>query len=650
MEGGKMSSRKIFGLILALMLGLLLIPLDSQAIDFVWSRTDDGFWDASGNWTPNGVPGSSPPREDTVTIDAAPARNVTVLYQGYSLGGVPVAGLAVNAGDTLYCTYNLGLDNLAKSVTVVNNGTITLGTDGESFGALSSGQSTVNLTGSGNLILGPDKRNVLTNGGWGGTFINQAPHIIRGAGEIDFWLTNQSQIIAENGTFYIAATIYNTGGTMAVNGPGNAFHLLGAVISGGQILAGEGQVILDRVLLSNLTLGPGAVTQDPHSLQFNRFGDGVSLPAGTVVTVGAGPVLNLGTAVHDTDPSSTIVNHGVIQLTGGGAQLNSRNARLSGTGRVVLGGDLNNLFTGSDYMISNGYFPLENGAGHTIEGGGTLVFKNIANNGAITANNGSLRIITASSGSQISVTGTGTITVAPNASLEAGGLIYSGGGGVDIACLTTNNGTLAANNGVLRLYASVLGGGQITVADNCTLELYNQALTGSLSMSPLASVKVEGSNHGFGLSGNFTFAQTDPAKWNWGANTGIVMGGNGDWQSLEVGSQDLGAVPAGFTKNFSLSAFELWNLTPPSVARAYLTDQVDNGHRAGQREALYVNSLWVDPGTTLNLNHLRLYTYLNGSVHQVQAGEGALFGGGQIINQSLKPVTAPVNSLLLLSD
>ncbi len=78
-----MSSRKIFGLILALMFAWVLIPLDSQALDFVWSRTDDGFWDAPGNWTPNGVPGSAPPREDTVTIDAAPARNVTVLYQGY---------------------------------------------------------------------------------------------------------------------------------------------------------------------------------------------------------------------------------------------------------------------------------------------------------------------------------------------------------------------------------------------------------------------------------------------------------------------------------------------------------------------------------------------------------------------------------------
>ncbi len=299
--------------------------------------------------------------------------------------------MTVNSGDTLKCILNLGLDNAAKAVTVVNNGTIRLDSAGTFSGALSSGQSTVALTGSGEVVL-VNRANVFTNGGWGGTFINQAPHIIRGAGEIDFWLTNQSQIIAENGTFYIGATIYNTGGTMLVNGPGNAFYLLGATVTGGQIVPGEGQVILDRVLLSNLTLGPGAVTQDPHSLQFNRFGDGVTLPAGTVVTVGAGPVLNLGTAVHDTDPSSTIVNHGVIQLTGGGAQLNSKNARLSGTGRVVLGGDLNNLFTGSDYMISNGYFPLENGAGHTIEGGGTLVFKNIANNGAITANNGSLRI------------------------------------------------------------------------------------------------------------------------------------------------------------------------------------------------------------------------------------------------------------------
>ena len=35
---------------------------------------------------------------------------------------------------------------------------------------------------------------------------------------------------------------------------------------------------------------------------------------------------------------------------------------------------------------------------------------------------------------------------------------------------------------------------------------------------------------------------------------------------------------------------------------------------------------------------------------QVKAGDGSKFGGGQIINRPLKPVTAPVNSLLLLSE
>ena len=42
----------------------------------------------------------------------------------------------------------------------------------------------------------------------------------------------------------------------------------------------------------------------------------------------------------------------------------------------------------------------------------------------------------------------------------------------------------------------------------------------------------------------------------------------------------------------------------------------------------------VNPGATLNLNKLPLYTYLGTEIHRVQAGEGALFGGGQIINRS----------------
>jgi hypothetical protein len=70
----------------------------------------------------------------------------------------------------------------------------------------------------------------------------------------------------------------------------------------------------------------------------------------------------------------------------------------------------------------------------------------------------------------------------------------------------------------------------------------------------------------------------------------------------------------------------------------FLTDGIDNGHRSpGVSEVLYTNELGVDPGATLNLNRLALYTYLNKILHRVRAGEGNLFGGGTIIDISETP-------------
>jgi hypothetical protein len=47
-----------------------------------------------------------------------------------------------------------------------------------------------------------------------------------------------------------------------------------------------------------------------------------------------------------------------------------------------------------------------------------------------------------------------------------------------------------------------------------------------------------------------------------------------------------------------------------------------------------VSTLNVNPGATLNLDKLALYKYLWTEIHRIQAGEGAIFGGGQIIKRS----------------
>src|SRR5439155_2935401 len=70
-------------------------------------------------------------------------------------------------------------------------------------------------------------------------------------------------------------------------------------------------------------------------------------------------------------------------------------------------------------------------------------------------------------------------------------------------------------------------------------------------------------------------------------------------QFLEVMGQDRGNVAAGFTNNFVTGTLSLGNFVR-------LVDNADNSAGAGS-EALYVNTLIVPAGSTLDLNHLSLY-------------------------------------------
>ncbi len=118
-------------------------------------------------------------------------------------------------------------------------------------------------------------------------------------------------------------------------------------------------------------------------------------------------------------------------------------------------------------------------------------------------------------------------------------------------------------------------------------------------------------------------------------------------QSLEVGGKDFGADAEGFTFNF---------FSPQYLALAgsgtyvSLVDNINNTP-GPDGEALYVGgpgqkntTLNVPSGTTLNLNGIKLYVYLDNAIHRVRAGEGALFGGGQIIDRAVTPT---LNRLLL---
>jgi hypothetical protein len=187
-----------------------------------------------------------------------------------------------------------------------------------------------------------------------------------------------------------------------------------------------------------------------------------------------------------------------------------------------------------------------------------------------------------------------------------------------------NNSTIIANNGILSLYL-VSGNGTVSVTDG-TLKVGGGLHAGDLTMGPAAALIVQDYVI-MVLSRNFSFAQANPASWSWGYKTDLQMSGQGFPQTLEVGGQDRGASDTGLSNNFALPSLYI----SASGTQVKLVDLIDNGHWPS-REALYVNELWVELGTVLNLNGLKLYTVLDGNMHRVRAGEGSRFGGGKIID------------------
>jgi hypothetical protein len=127
----------------------------------------------------------------------------------------------------------------------------------------------------------------------------------------------------------------------------------------------------------------------------------------------------------------------------------------------------------------------------------------------------------------------------------------------------------------------------------------------------------------------------------------LQLSGGGPLQALEIGGTDSGLAGLPSDPNVNNYNFDLVKLSlTGSNTYVYLTDALDNGHRSSP-EALYVDFLEVDPGTTLNLDGLRLYTYLNGAAYRVMAGDGNLFGGGLIIDTTVPGVPLPSTLLLL---
>ena len=251
----------------------------------------------------------------------------------------------------------------------------------------------------------------------------------------------------------------------------------------------------------------------------------------------------------------------------------------------------------------------------------------------------------------IEVLSGGTVVEAINCGLLAGGTITVNAGGF------TNQGTLSAASGEALGISNL--GGSLGIA----------ALAGagsSLTISGLVNLGTNDildtqSGTTLSVSGDLLSAAALPVQYT--PRGTVILDGQGTAglpQLLGAMSADRGNTPAAFENNFGYGVLDIANNT-----YVQLTNQVQNQSGVGIK-AVYVNSLIIEPGATLDLNGLSLYaraaqlggTVMGGTVSQAPASgpialgtptPGAISTAGELAEWTLfgrggESVTVIVNS------
>jgi hypothetical protein len=401
---------------------------------------------------------------------------------------------------------------------------------------------------------------------------------------------------------------------------------------GGSFINTASHTIRGGGSISALSANQGQVIADNDTLSINCAVDNTG---GTMSASGSGNVLSFS-SYSDVNGGAINPQDGKVALTYG-----VLGNVTFGPGAVEIGAESNPGIGGSFQNTVN----LSPGTTVTVRedswlGGGPSP--------AVVNNNGAIHMVSTNPdyptyiNGPITLQGPGILTMGGPGNIVDGDTFINsaphtiqGGGSM---WSIVNNGPIIANNGTLEM-DGVTGTGTVAVANGATLSIAtNNLQTGDLTFSTQSNLSFT-TGQLIDLKRNLSFAQTDTGKWS--GNFWLYMTGQGPWQTLEVGGRDYGAVASGLTNNFSLYLLRL----DGAGTQVKLVDNVDNGHRAGGRESLYVNYLQVRPNTTLNLNGIKLYALRSGTMYQVKAGQGSLYGGGKIVDN----FAVPSLQLLLLN-
>jgi len=528
---------------------------------------------------------------------------------------------------TVFVDMNPGVNQLKVGATdgvVVNNGQqFSLGGTSPSLNVAgmfflnSTGNTTTlnaanpaTIQGGGTVFLGGTSSNNYVQGS---TITLAGGTTIQGQGYIQAPLVNNGAITATGLGLTLSGSSIDNEGTMTANGGLLTFKNT-SITNNGTIKnnalsdSGPNTVVFNNATISGngtsslINPNGGQVQLNSSSLYDHQLGAGTVQIGGTTSFYGKN-ILNAGTSINvpngqglyfydpgSNDPAALIGGKVTLASAGSATYFSAGNV-LSLQSNLVLGGTSSqNYITGSTITLA---------AGYTIQGQGYIQAP-LVNNGAVIAQDGNLTI--------------------------SGGI--------------TGNGNVTAQGGNLTISGGITGNSLVSLLGNATLNILSNLQVGNLNMSQFTNLAVQ-KGQTVGISQDFTFAQQTPSSWNWGAGTTLLMDGSGTPQNLEVGGKDYGYVPAGFRNNFNLQ-----NLDINGVGTyVYLTDPVNNNQQVGSggsAEALYVESLYIALGDTLDLNGLHLYVDGFGLV-----GVGTWSNGGGLIIDPKVPIPG---TLLLLGS
>jgi hypothetical protein len=107
----------------------------------------------------------------------------------------------------------------------------------------------------------------------------------------------------------------------------------------------------------------------------------------------------------------------------------------------------------------------------------------------------------------------------------------------------------------------------------------------------------------------------------------VFDGHTNEASTFEVAGLDLGPGAAGYQHNFALAGLTLGGDSP---AFLQLTDLIDNQRNGNFNEALYVDTLIVGPGSTLDIGDLNLYYRHAEIAGTVVSAGGSLLAATQV--------------------